>query len=312
MSAEPRCVVVGGTGLVGHHVLRALRAAGLPATGVARTPGPRDVGVVAGDVTAGTDALRRLLDGADVVVHAAPYVGPDPDESARVNVTGSRALVAACTATGVDRLVYVSTAAVYGAGPHRDLSVDDGLPAPRSAVSRHRWHAETLVRSAGGLVVRPHLVVGVGDRHVVPPLARFVTTLGALPESADRTRCSVIGADDLGRLVAGLARHAVASSSTWNAVPPTSVTTTALCALATRALGDELPRARLDAETVRRRALAAGFTARQHDVVFGERTYDPGDVWEAARVAPPRTTTLGDHAVRWYREHASDREPPSA
>jgi 2-alkyl-3-oxoalkanoate reductase len=97
---------------------------------------------------------------------------------------------------GVERLVYVSTAAVYGPGPFRDLPVDGASLRPASPASRTRAAAEQYVRDAGGLVVRPHLIYGQGDRWFLPALTTMITRLGAVIDGG-RAVHSVIDVDTL-------------------------------------------------------------------------------------------------------------------
>ncbi|MGO3191084.1 MAG: NAD-dependent epimerase/dehydratase family protein [Microbacterium sp.] len=110
--------MVGGTGLIGAQILSALHAGGHAAVGIARTPGALDTDVVVGDVTGKPAALRRAIGNARLVIHAAPYVGRDVVTSEHANVHGTRTLVDVCAKSDVERILYVSTAAVYGMGPH--------------------------------------------------------------------------------------------------------------------------------------------------------------------------------------------------
>jgi len=55
--------------------------------------------------------------GIDTVVHLAYVMKPDRDHKAarRVNVGGTKNVLAACSDSGVSRLVYLSSTSVYGA-----------------------------------------------------------------------------------------------------------------------------------------------------------------------------------------------------
>ena len=63
-----------------------------------------------------TDLAPYLAD-VDIVVHLAAIVGPIPDEGlmTRVNVDGTRRVLDAAARAGVNRVVRLSSAAVYGA-----------------------------------------------------------------------------------------------------------------------------------------------------------------------------------------------------
>jgi nucleoside-diphosphate-sugar epimerase len=96
-----------------------------------------------------------------------------------VNDLGTRALVEEAERAGVARIVYLSTAAVYGRGPFTDLAPGRAPLAPGSLTSVTRAAAESHVLAAGGTVLRPHLVYGEGDRWVIPGLVALVRELSS-------------------------------------------------------------------------------------------------------------------------------------
>ncbi|MEV5597007.1 NAD-dependent epimerase/dehydratase family protein [Streptomyces sp. NPDC052496] len=149
-------------------------------------------------------SLRGVCEGADVLLHLASDIGRDEERCELVNVRGTAALVDEAVRAGVGRIVHLSTAAVYGAGPHAGLDVDEVRPEPVSPASRTRLAAERPVLEAGGTVLRPGLVLGAGDRWVVPALAEL---LGRVPARWDGGRglLSMVVVDDLARLFARLA-----------------------------------------------------------------------------------------------------------
>ena len=86
----------------------------------------------------------------DTVVHLAYVMRPDRDHKAarRVNVGGTENVLAACSESGVSRLVYLSSTSVYGA--HADnptLLTEDSptRPAPRFRYSVDKVEAERLI-----------------------------------------------------------------------------------------------------------------------------------------------------------------------
>lgn len=128
-------VVTGASGLLGQRLLPLLdrdervgRIVGLDVRDPARRVAKLDFRRA--DLPGGD--LEPLLDGADVVVHLAAHRDPLPDErlTQRINVGGTRRLLAAARATGVSKLVWVSSAAVYGAHD------DNPVPLTEDAVLR--------------------------------------------------------------------------------------------------------------------------------------------------------------------------------
>ncbi|MCX4760477.1 NAD-dependent epimerase/dehydratase family protein [Streptomyces sp. NBC_01275] len=208
-------VLTGATGFIGSHTLRALRdrngrggadrAVRVRAL-VRRIPegaGSGPVEWVRGDL-ADPAAVRGLCEGARAVVHLASYIGAEERLGEAVNVDGARALMAEATRAGVRRVVHLSTAAVYGAGPHRGVEVDEMPAEPVSVVSRTRLAGEAYARRAGAVVLRPGIVLGAGDRWVVPALRELVERVPAEWDGG-RALLTVMDVGDLARLIAAVA-----------------------------------------------------------------------------------------------------------
>lgn len=135
-----RILVTGGAGYVGAATVEALLNAGHEATVVddlstghdgAVPDGARFVQQSYDDATAMTRLL--LADDIDAILHCAArsLVGEsiaDPARYYRANVVGGVALLEAARAAGVDRVVFSSTAAVYG--------IPDTTPIPEDAPLR--------------------------------------------------------------------------------------------------------------------------------------------------------------------------------
>lgn len=155
-------------------------------------------------------------------------------------------------------------------------------------------------------MVRPSFVYGIGDRWLFPGITSFLKAADALPDTVDETRSSLIGAEELGRLMAGLAVRYHGGARTWNAVPPHMVATRDVCFLALHALGVDVPRATVPGRALRARALEAGLSEHQYDLIFNDHTYDPGDIWIEAEVTPAGTEHLPQDVLGWYRGQRTD------
>src|SRR3954454_2506863 len=119
-----RAFVTGGTGFIGKRVIERLRGRGDEVVALVRDPSKavdlveQGVELVEGDLSS-DDAIKRGIDGTDGVFHiAAVYkVGiPKKDRPAMydANVNGTERILDAAEASGVSRILYVSTGNVFG------------------------------------------------------------------------------------------------------------------------------------------------------------------------------------------------------
>jgi UDP-glucose 4-epimerase len=138
-----KALVTGGAGFIGSHIVEQLVRGGHEArafdnltTGkranLAHVPGAE---LVVGDVRDDA-ALASAMQGRDVVFHQAaivsvPYSVEHPRESQDVNLRGTLNVLEAARATGVRRVVFASSAAVYGEEPTLPKR-ESMLPAPIS------------------------------------------------------------------------------------------------------------------------------------------------------------------------------------
>jgi nucleoside-diphosphate-sugar epimerase len=180
LAAHSPTLVTGGTGFLGRRLVERLLAEGRSVSVVARTPAPelaaRGVRFIRASID-DADAIRAACRGIETVFHVAAKVGVwgRYDDFYRTNVLGTRALLEGCQREGVKRLVYTSTPSVVYNG--RDLAgADESLPLTTSCSSAYpltKAIAEREVLAASGptlatVALRPHLIWGVGDPHLVP------------------------------------------------------------------------------------------------------------------------------------------------
>ena len=177
-----RALVTGGTGFLGKAIVRRLLDRGDEVRSLSRSADAQlaewGVGLRLGDV-ADADAVDRAVADCDVVFHVAARVGGwgPRAEYRRTNVTGTDNVIAACRRHGVPKLVYTSTPSVVHTGGDIEGG-DESLPYARrfeTAYPETKAEAERRVLAANGptlatVALRPHLVWGPGDRHLIPRL----------------------------------------------------------------------------------------------------------------------------------------------
>ena len=200
MARKPEKVLVtGGGGFLGSAVCRLLRARGDRVTSFSRRRHPEldalGVAQIAGDIrdpAAVADACRKV----DLVFHVAalPGVWGPYAEYFAVNVTGTRNVIDACRSRGVRRLVYTSSPSVVFDGSDM-AGVDESVPYPdrfEAAYPETKAIAEREVIAAGKksapltVSIRPHLIWGPRDNHLVPRIVERADRLRRIGNGVNR------------------------------------------------------------------------------------------------------------------------------
>ena len=173
MTDRAPLVLLGGSGFVGAALVRGLQHRGhvlrvadlAPSTVAPHTWVRADV--------RDAESVSAALDGAETLFLLAAEHGMEPRPAHRyeeTNVGGARAVVTAARRTGLRRIVFTSTVAVYGLG--RGVVTEESPTAPASAYGRTKLAAEALLRAWADedgarslVIVRPTVVFGSGGRH---------------------------------------------------------------------------------------------------------------------------------------------------
>ena len=175
-------LVTGGGGFLGSAIVRRLVARGDAVRSLSRHSYPDldalGVRQFAGDLNDAA-AVDGAVAGCDVVFHVAAKAGVwgRYDEYHRTNVVGTENILSACRKHGVRRLVYTSSPSVVFTG-HDHEGIDETAPYATKFLAhypRTKALAERAVLAANGpdlatVALRPHLIWGPGDNHLIPRL----------------------------------------------------------------------------------------------------------------------------------------------
>ena len=178
-----RALVTGAGGFLGQYLVEQLVARGVRVRAVARNRYPEldrlGVESIQGDLSdpqVAADACRDM----DVVFHAAAVAGiwGPWDHYYRINTLATQYVIDGCLRHGVPRLVFTSSPSVTFDGTDQQ-GVDESAPYPTRWLC-HYPHTKALAEQRvlqangqGGLAdlrLRPHLIWGPRDRHLIPRL----------------------------------------------------------------------------------------------------------------------------------------------
>lgn len=178
-----RVLVTGATGFIGSHVAAALVRRG-DQVRVLRRKESRTIALDELDVehrygdVLDREAVTAAVHGCDLVFHVAAvasYWRARREDVYRVNVQGTRVVLDACLAAGVDRMVHTSSVAALGI-PRDEKPADETQELDRNAErwpyahSKHLAEQEVRAAVAQGLsavIVNPAVVIGPGDHNLI-------------------------------------------------------------------------------------------------------------------------------------------------
>jgi len=190
-----RIAVTGASGVIGRGVVARLLSRGHEVVGLARRrpeSWPSEADFVQSDIRHAAE-VRRAVAGTDVVVHCAWSV------DRQINIGGTANVLDAMAQTGTRRIVFASSAHVYGfnRGDRPALLESDRLE-PVSAEGRDKARVEEMLADSGAewVAIRSAIILGRG----VDNWVRRVLAAPLFPDIDVRRTVQVVHSDDVHRV----------------------------------------------------------------------------------------------------------------
>lgn len=181
--------LTGATGFVGKALLKRLLDEGYHVKTLIRRdnlPDHKNLTKMRGDLT-DPDALQALCDGVSSVIHCAGLTKAlRREDMIKVNENGTKAIVRAAQAAGVNRFLYISSLAARA--PEVSIYAQSKRDGERAF--------DTITDDMGWDILRPPAVYGPGDTQVLT-FFKMIKNRLALIAGPKHARISMIYIDDL-------------------------------------------------------------------------------------------------------------------
>lgn len=290
----------------GHTVRAAVRSANLPIENI-------EVASV-GSIDSGTDWTNALR-GVDVVIHLAARVHMMKDGAAdplaefrRINAAGTEHLARCAAASGVKRLVYVSSIKVNGEETRDGQKFSEtDLFVPQDPYAVSKWEAEQAlhrVASETGMevvIVRPPLVYGPGVKGNFVQMLDVVAQRVPMPFASVHNRRSLVYVGNLVDALITCAAHPAAAGQTYLVCDGEDVSTPDLLRQLAAAMG--VPSRLFPCPSMLLR-LAGKLTGKSQQLerLLGSLQVDGDKIRRDLNWAPPYLLQQGLQATaEWYR-----------
>ena len=218
-------VVTGAAGFVGRHVVQRFVRDGWEVVALVRAGGSdlphrEGVRVVELDLTR-PEALIDVLREGDAVIHLAGRAHVMHEHASDslaafrdANVAPTKILCESAARAGVARVVFISSAKVFGEGRERPYAVGDPV-APADAYAESKAEAERVVAQAekrgtfDWTILRPPFVYGPGGKGNFPRLVALarLSTRVPLPLASIGNRRSIVFVGNLADLILRAVQH---------------------------------------------------------------------------------------------------------
>ena len=200
-------LVTGGGGFLGSGIVRGLLNNGQDVWVIGRrnySHLPQSAKILKGDIR-DFGFVNKSLKNINVLFHTAgiPGIWGPAKDFYSINVQGTENIIGACRKNRVRKLIFTSSpSVVFG---HSNLEgVDETTPYPENYLceySRTKALAEKLILNANDsnlstVAIRPHLIWGPGDPHLVPRILEKAGKKGLVKVGEGNNRVDIIYIDN--------------------------------------------------------------------------------------------------------------------
>jgi nucleoside-diphosphate-sugar epimerase len=215
LTETPVAAVTGAGGYLGSRICETLESRGWRVRRLVRSPGQNHSPELSYDLAKPvTYGVRQALRSADVLIHAAYDLAlTSAADIWRVNVEGTRRLLAEAQEAAVGRIIVMSS-----------MSAFDGTS---QLYGRAKLEIEAMTKEFGGCAVRPGLVYGARSGGMAGALCKL-TTLPIVPVISGGTGVYTVREDDLMMAIYALATAPALRPQTISIAYPSRVTLTDL------------------------------------------------------------------------------------
>jgi nucleoside-diphosphate-sugar epimerase len=182
------------------------------------------VEIVHGDITDPT-ALRRAMEGIDVVVHLAASLQGPRDFIVHCATEGTKNVAEVAGINGIKRVIYMSSMSVYDYAKLRDgdvISEESPLeeqPEERGAYSLAKREAESIAlarlmdKNPSWTIVRPSMVVGKGSNMLSPAGVKIGNVLLVFGSPSKHLR--LVHVEDVAMALIEIVEHAATAGRVY-------------------------------------------------------------------------------------------------
>lgn len=311
-------LVTGANGFVGRQLCVELAKRNYPVRAVLRNSGTLGITGCEEIRIANIDSVTdwtKALHGISTVIHLAARVHVMRDDASdplaefrRVNVIGTEHLARSAAASGVKRLIYVSSIKVNGEATHAAESFNEtSMPLPQDPYGVSKWEAEQAVYRVAketGLeivIVRPPLIYGAEVK------GNFVQMLGVLskgvplPLASVRNLRSIVYVGNLVDALIVCATHPDAAGQTYLVSDGEDISTPDLLRRLGSAMGCPARLLPCPSILLKQAGRLVGKTD-QVERLIGSLKLDSGKIRRDLNWTPPFTLQQGLQATaEWYR-----------